>query len=103
MTMTVPPDEVYLAPDFDFEKAGAEAFANSPGIAERMEPENPGFHMTDTIDYVIVLDGEITLRADQNEAVLTTGDIVIQNGTHHAWANRSGKSATLAIILVGIT
>jgi mannose-6-phosphate isomerase-like protein (cupin superfamily) len=101
MTMTVPPDEVYFAPGFDPALAGAEAFANSPGIADRFEIDNPGFHTTDTVDYIIVLDGEIVLKVDDGETVLKTGDIAIQNATHHAWGNRSGRTATIAVVLVG--
>lgn len=101
MTMTVPPDEVYLTEGFDFARAGEEAAANSPGIAERMEPDAPGFHRTDTVDYVIVLDGEIVVESDDGEATLATGDILIQNATRHAWHNRSGRPATIAVVLIG--
>lgn len=101
MTMTVPPDEVYFSEDFNPALAGAEFAASTPGLAERMELDAPGFHRTDTVDYVIVLDGQIVLVADEGEAVLEKGDVVIQNATRHAWQNRSGKPATLAVVLIG--
>jgi hypothetical protein len=50
-------------------------------------------HRTETVDYAIVLEGEIVAMLDDSETVLRAGDILIQRGTSHAWANRSGKPA----------
>ena len=60
----------------------------------------PHMHRTETIDYGIVLEGEIVLIVDDGETIVRTGDIVIQRGTNHAWANRSGKNARVAFVLV---
>lgn len=57
-------------------------------------------HRTETIDYGIVLDGELTLVMDIGETVVRAGDIVIQRGTNHGWANRSGKCCRIAFILI---
>jgi|SRR5471030_25093 mannose-6-phosphate isomerase-like protein (cupin superfamily) len=57
-------------------------------------------HRTETIDYGIVLDGELTLIMDEGETVVKTGDIVIQRGTNHGWANRSNKNCRIAFILI---
>jgi uncharacterized cupin superfamily protein len=57
-------------------------------------------HRTETIDYGIVLDGEMVLIVDKGETVLRQGDIVIQCGTNHAWSNRSGKNCRMAFILI---
>jgi mannose-6-phosphate isomerase-like protein (cupin superfamily) len=57
-------------------------------------------HRTETIDYGIVLEGEITLILDEGETVVRTGDIVIQRGTNHAWSNRSGRNCRMAFILI---
>jgi hypothetical protein len=57
-------------------------------------------HRTQTIDYGIVLKGEITLMLDVGETVVHAGDIVIQRGTNHGWANRSGKPCRIAFILI---
>ncbi|MBO9580437.1 MAG: cupin domain-containing protein [Sphingobium sp.] len=57
-------------------------------------------HKTETIDYGIVLEGEITLILDIGETVVKAGDIVIQRGTNHGWANRSGKNCRIAFILI---
>lgn len=61
---------------------------------------HPLMHRTQTIDYAIVLDGEITMVLDQDETVIKAGDIIIQRGTNHAWANRSGKYCRVAFILI---
>jgi hypothetical protein len=57
-------------------------------------------HRTETVDYGIVLEGEITLVLDIGETVVRTGDIVIQQGTNHGWANRSDKNCRIAFVLV---
>ena len=57
-------------------------------------------HRTETVDYGIVLDGEITLVMDVGETVVRAGDIVIQRGTNHGWANRSGRNCRIAFILI---
>jgi hypothetical protein len=73
-----------------------------PGLLDAMEPDNPGMHTTDTVDFDIVLSGEVYLELDDGaEVKLTTGDCVIQNGTRHAWHNRSDQPATVASALVG--
>jgi mannose-6-phosphate isomerase-like protein (cupin superfamily) len=61
---------------------------------------HPHMHRTETIDYGIVLEGEITLLVDEGEVVVQAGDIVIQRGTNHAWANRSGRPCRIAFILI---
>ena len=63
LIVTFPPDSVFSAPDFDPAAAAAENLAISPGLAERFEPD--GMHTTDTVDYGIVLDGEIWLELDE--------------------------------------
>ena len=99
---TFPPDSVAMRPDFDGAKAFAEHLKGTPGIVERMEPDNPGMHSTDTVDYIIVLDGEVWLELDDGkEVLLRKHDVVIQNGTRHAWRNKSDRGVTIAGILVG--
>jgi hypothetical protein len=101
--VTFPPDSVLAAPSFDPAAADAEHRVASPGIAERFEPDNPGMHVTPTVDYVIILDGEIWLDLDDGAPVrLVAGDTVIQNTTRHAWRNLSDSPATMAAIQVGV-
>ena len=59
-----------------------------------------GFHKTDTIDYAIVIEGEIVALMDEGEKVMKQGDVLIQRGTSHAWANRTDKPARVAFILI---
>ncbi|MEJ7932333.1 cupin domain-containing protein [Ramlibacter sp. AN1015] len=62
--------------------------------------EHPGMHRTDTVDYALMLEGELVAIMDTQETVLRAGDVLIQRGTNHAWANRSGRPARVAFVLV---
>jgi hypothetical protein len=73
-----------------------------PGLLAHMEPDHPGMHTTDTVDFDVVVSGEIWLELDDGAEVhLRTGDCVIQNGTRHAWHNRSSQPCVLAVSIVG--
>lgn len=61
---------------------------------------HPGMHITDTVDYAILLQGELVAIMDEGETTMRAGDILIQRGTNHAWANRSNKIARIAFILI---
>jgi hypothetical protein len=102
MIVTFPPDSVMMSESFDPVAAGQESMANIPGLAERFEIDNPGMHRTDSVDYGIILDGEIWLELDDGKQVhLKQHDTVIQNGTRHAWRNKTEKPTTLAFVLIG--
>ena len=58
------------------------------------------FHQTDTVDYAIVLEGEIWAVLDDDETLMKQGDVLIQRGTGHAWSNRSDKPCRMAFILI---
>lgn len=79
-----------------FERIGA---AETRGNTAR----HPGMHRTRTIDYVILLDGEITLILEEEEITLKPFDMVVQRGTDHAWENRGDRPALLAGVLIGAT
>ncbi len=68
--------------------------------ASTASPRHPLMHRTETIDYALVLRGELTLILDNSETTLHPGDIVIQRGTNHAWANRSTSTCRIAFILI---
>ncbi len=78
------------------EVGAAEASSHTGGADSR----HAFMHRTQTVDYGIVLDGEITLVLDEGETLCRTGDIVVQRGTNHGWANRSGKTCRIAFILI---
>lgn len=61
---------------------------------------HPFMHRTRSIDYALVLAGEIDMKLDEEEIHLKAGDILIQQGTNHAWINRSGKTCRIAFILI---
>ena len=91
-----PPDSIRLRtlrPDEYFSSMGAQA-------AEAATRRHPGMHKTDTIDYAIVLSGEIFAVMDQGEVLLRAGDCLIQRGTSHAWSNRTQEPCVIAFVLV---
>src|SRR5260221_3101802 len=64
-------------------------------------PSNhPNMHRTETIDYVIVLEGEIEMDMDDSTVKMKAGDVMVQRGTNHAWANRSNRRARVAFVLI---
>ena len=100
--LDVPPEDpriAQLTPEqarAHFAEVGAADAASHSGGGSR----HAFMHRTETIDYGIVLEGEITLILDEGETVVRAGDIVIQRGTNHGWANRSGKPCRIAFILI---
>jgi len=59
-----------------------------------------GMHRTNTVDYAIIVEGELTAVMDEGETVLKAGDILIQRGTNHGWANRSDAMCRVVFVLV---
>lgn len=102
MIVNFPPDAVMMRSDFDPAAFGAEFAANAPGLAESFEMDHPGMHTTNSIDYDVVLEGEIVLELDDGkEVTLRAHDVVVQGGTRHAWRNRSDKPAKMLFVLMG--
>lgn len=60
------------------------------------------FHRTHTLDYVLILDGEVTLELDQGALRLGPGDCVVQRATRHAWRNKSGRPVRMAVVMLGL-
>jgi mannose-6-phosphate isomerase-like protein (cupin superfamily) len=78
----------------------AQISAAQASTAGDANARHPFMHRTQSIDYGIVLEGEITLILDEGETTVKAGDIVIQRGTNHGWANRSGRNCRIAFILI---
>jgi mannose-6-phosphate isomerase-like protein (cupin superfamily) len=98
-----PPDCVMQNP-VDGAQAFGELSAALPGLIESFEPDHPGMHTTATIDYGIILEGEMWLELDNGESRLVKcGDIVIQNGTRHAWRNKSDRIARALFVMIGVS
>ncbi|MFL6134463.1 MAG: cupin domain-containing protein [Nocardioidaceae bacterium] len=71
----------------------------APGHLDARGLQSP-VHRTESVDYGIVLEGEITLVLDDSEVTLRAGDVVVQRGTDHAWANRGSTTAKVVFVLV---
>lgn len=71
-----------------------------PGFSQKASGNPPFMHRTETVDYGIVLEGEMFLMLDGSELHLKAGDVVVQRGTDHAWENRSDKLARMAFVLI---
>jgi hypothetical protein len=99
---------VDIPPDTDdFLAKGAammqEAFTQAGDAAAstvRRDSPHPLMHRTESIDYGVVIDGEMTLVLDEGEVLLRPGSVVVQRGTNHAWANRSGQPCRMLFVLV---
>lgn len=72
----------------------------SASTAGRKVGRHPFMHRTETVDYAVVLQGEITMLLDDQDVLLKAGDVVIQRGTNHAWSNRSDKPALMLYVLI---
>ncbi|MFJ6651422.1 cupin domain-containing protein [Microbacterium sp. NPDC091313] len=96
-----PPSSVFET--FDPVAAAEEEAVALPGLADSFDPDMPGFHTTQTIDYQIVLTGQLVLSLETGEpTVLHAGDVVIQNATKHAWSNPTSEPAVLAAVSLGV-
>jgi mannose-6-phosphate isomerase-like protein (cupin superfamily) len=99
--LTIPPDGESAAPE-DMTAALAEASVKLPGMIEAVDAKFPHMHSTDTIDFVVVLSGSLCLEVDGGKEVkLSQGDSVIQNGTRHAWHNRSSMPCQIVSATIG--
>lgn len=97
----IPPDTA------EFLAGGAqrmgEAFAQIGDVAAstvKADSPHPLMHRTESVDYGIVIEGEMTLVLDDSEVLLKPGSVVVQRGTNHAWANRSGRPCRMLFVLV---
>lgn len=97
----IPPDTA------DFLAHGAERMAAAfthigDAAASTVRPDSPHplMHRTESVDYGVVIAGELTLVLDDSEVALGPGSVVVQRGTNHAWANRSGAVCRMLFVLV---
>ena len=75
-------------------------FGIGPDVKRGHAPRHPAMHRTRSIDYVVVLEGEIDLLLDDRDVKLRAGDVVVQQGTNHAWINRGASTCRLAMVFV---
>jgi quercetin dioxygenase-like cupin family protein len=91
----------------DAEDMGARILGTAPpkngtrfAVIDFPPGNTPHMHRTETIDYVIVLEGEIEMDMDESTVKMKAGEIMVQRGTNHAWANRSNARARIAFVLI---
>jgi uncharacterized cupin superfamily protein len=65
-----------------------------------LPPRHPMMHRTRSLDYALIMSGEIDMLLDEGEVHLKAGDVIVQQATNHAWVNRSGKPCRVAFILM---
>ena len=86
-------------------KVDNETMIKEMGISAKAEGKgkhigHPFMHRTKSIDYAIVLEGEIDMLLDDSEVHLGAGDVLVQRGTNHAWVNRGTKRCRIAFVLI---
>jgi mannose-6-phosphate isomerase-like protein (cupin superfamily) len=96
----MPPDEEYLTRGEAQMKELFEEVNDTNGLTVKADSPHPMMHRSEAIDYGIVMEGEMTLVLDDSEVLLKPYSVVIQRGTNHAWANRSGKLCRMLFIQI---
>ncbi len=97
----VPPDTAeFLAHGASKMKAAFTQIGDAAASTVKADSPHPLMHRTESVDYGIVIEGEMTLVLDDSEVLLKPGSVVVQRGTNHAWANRSGQRCRMLFILV---
>ncbi|UWE19123.1 cupin domain-containing protein [Herbaspirillum huttiense] len=97
----IPPDtEEFLASANSKMHEAFSQIGEASASTVQTDSPHPLMHRTESVDYGIVIDGEMTLVLDRGEVALKPGSVVVQRGTNHAWANRSGKPCRMLFILV---
>ena len=97
----IPPDTPeLLARSAADMQAGFREIGDAGASTANDQAPHPLMHRTETVDYGVVIEGELTLVLDKQEVPLTAGSVVVQRGTNHAWANRSGKPCRMLFVLV---
>jgi len=70
------------------------------GLTGQSESKHAGMHRTRSIDYAVVMEGEIDMILDDGEVHLAAGDVLVQQGTDHAWVNRGERPCRIAFVLI---
>jgi quercetin dioxygenase-like cupin family protein len=97
----IPPDtQEFLAQGAARMKQAFRQIGDEQASTVKAGSPHPLMHRTESIDYGIVIEGELTLVLDDAEVLLRPGSVVVQRGTNHAWANRSGRPCRMLFVLV---
>ena len=88
-------------PEEMMQEIAADAFEKIGAAHHRIDTsKHPAMHKTETIDYIILLKGDVTLILDEEEVDLKPFDVVVQRGTNHAWVNNGNEPALLIAVLI---
>ena len=88
-------------PDEMMQEIAADAFEKIGAAHHRVDTsKHPAMHKTETIDYIILLKGDVTLILDEEDVDLKPFDVVVQRGTNHAWVNNGTEPALLIAVLI---
>lgn len=90
-----PPDETY-------DQERLLEFLDQEGVRDQAQPRHFWFHKTESLDYAVVLEGEIYAMLDQGETLMKAGDVLIQRATNHSWSNRSGRNCRMLFVLLAL-
>ena len=83
------------------QEIAADAFEKVGAAHHRVDTtKHPAMHKTETVDYIILLKGDVTLILDEKEVDLKPFDVVVQRGTNHAWVNNGTEPALLIAVLI---
>jgi mannose-6-phosphate isomerase-like protein (cupin superfamily) len=97
----IPPDTAeFLAHGAASMKTAFSQIGDEAASTVKAHSPHPLMHRTESVDYGVVIEGELTLVLDDSEVQLLPGTVVVQRGTNHAWANRSGKPCRMLFVLV---
>lgn len=97
----IPPETAnWRAQDAEHMSAAFSEIGDASAATGHSGSPHPLMHRTETTDYGVVIDGEIVLVLDGTEVLLQTGNVVVQRGTNHAWANRSQRPCRMLFVLV---
>jgi len=92
--------EKHITANYETRLRHTQQLGLAPEGPSRDRPRDPGMHRTRTLDYAIVLTGEIDMLLDDSEVHLKAGDVLIQQATNHAWVNRGERPCQVAFILI---
>ena len=88
-------------PEDMLQEIAAEAFEKVGAAHHRVDTtKHPAMHKTETVDYIILLKGDVTLILDEEEVDIKPFDVVVQRGTNHAWVNNGTEPALLIAVLI---
>ena len=95
----IAPEQTITASD-EARRATMRQMNLAPEGPQPENPRHPGMHRTSSVDYAVILSGEIDMLLDEADVRLKAGDVVVQQATNHAWTNRGSEPCRIAFVLV---